>query len=76
MKYLKSLVLALATATTLLAFAPAAEAGCKIYRGSSGYDVAFRIDGVKIYRGRSGYDVAGRADNCSHSEAALAAMVL
>ncbi|MEC7983700.1 MAG: hypothetical protein VX278_00970 [Myxococcota bacterium] len=50
--------------------------GKKIYRGSSGWDVAFRIDGKKIYRGSSGWDVAGRAENCSHSEMALAAMVL
>ena len=35
---------------------------CKIYRGSSGWDVAGRVDGTKIYRDSSGWDVAGRMD--------------
>ena len=34
----------------------------KIYSGSYGYDVAYRIDGNKIYSGSYGYDVAYRVD--------------
>jgi len=32
----------------------------KIYSGSFGYDVAYRIDGNKIYSGNSGYEVTYR----------------
>ena len=76
MKSLRNFLMSLVGAGALFAFSPAAQAGCKIYRGSSGYDVAWRVDGTKVYRGSYGYDVAGRGDGCSHSELALAAMVL
>jgi hypothetical protein len=34
----------------------------KIYSGSYGYDVAYRVEGSKIYFGSYGYDVAYRID--------------
>jgi hypothetical protein len=34
----------------------------KIYSGSFGYDVAYRIDGARIYSGSYGYTVAYRID--------------
>jgi hypothetical protein len=34
----------------------------KIYSGSYGYDVAYRVDGDKVYSGSYGYDVAYRID--------------
>ena len=34
----------------------------KIYSGSFGYDVAFRVDGNKVYSGGFGYNVAYRID--------------
>ena len=34
----------------------------KIYSGSYGYNVAYRVEGNKIYSGSYGYDVAYRVD--------------
>jgi len=34
----------------------------KIYSGSYGYDVAYRVDGNKVYSGSYGYNVAYRID--------------
>ncbi|MDR0314333.1 MAG: hypothetical protein LBH71_00080 [Oscillospiraceae bacterium] len=34
----------------------------KIYSGSYGYEVAYRMDGEKVYSGAYGYDVAYRVD--------------
>lgn len=51
-----------AALATLLLLPSLAHAGCKIYFGSSGYNVAGRKDGDRIYFGSSGYDVAFRVD--------------
>ncbi|MCL2805278.1 MAG: hypothetical protein FWD26_05005 [Treponema sp.] len=37
--------------------------GTRIYSGSSGYNVAYRISGNIIYSGSSGFNVAYRVDN-------------